>query len=142
MPRDLHDTARWKHPVNGVSALVRKYNPLCQWVNPATGKQCTQPSQVVHHLIDPKINPDVFFSWNNLVAVCKDHHSGGQVGDTQNYSYCHTIGPRDTIYVQNAGLLPCWHRDHRPVSESLLPPGSTCSAVGDDVLTRALQSVL
>lgn len=136
MPRDPHDSAAWKS-ATGVSATVRKYNPLCQWLNPETAQQCTHPSEVVHHLKDWKDNPELFFDWANLVAVCADHHSGGQRGDTQNYSYCDTLGPMNNIYPHGHGL-PCFHPRYVPLPERTLPIGSTTSVLGDAVLDAAL----
>lgn len=144
MARDPHESQRWRHPERGISALARKYNPLCQWVDSATGQQCQKPSSVVHHITDWKVDPTVFFSWNNIVCLCSDHHSGGTLGETMGNLYAHTIGPLDSVYPQSARMFPCWHDDFKPrpnpQSEpaGFLPPGSTASSVGDDILDRAL----
>jgi len=135
---DLHATYRWR---NSVSPLARALNPVCQWVNPADGKQCTKPSEVVHHLIDPKDAPEKFFDWSNLVCTCADHHQGGQRGETQGYIYCHTVGVADAIYFHHC--YPIWHKNYKPPvgshsEQTLLPLGSTASAVGDDALNAAL----
>ena len=141
MASDPHKRWRWKDPVNGVSAMARKYNPLCQWVDPATGKQCTKPSEVVHHIVDWKDDANRFFDWANIVCTCEDHHQGGQRGETQGYLYVHTIGPLDSVYPQSARMFPIWHKDFRPrptADASLLPHGAVASSVGDDILNRAL----
>lgn len=136
---DRHNEYRWRK----ISTLVRSNNPICQFIDKATAQQCQRPSEIVHHLVDPKDAPEQFYDWAILVAVCAEHHQGGQRGETQGYVYCHTIGPNDSIYPHGHGF-PLWHRDYRPRPNPLtepaplLPPGSTASSVGDDILNRAL----
>jgi hypothetical protein len=73
------------------SRLVRSKNPICQFIDEHAG-QCTHPSEVTHHLVDPKERWELRLEWPNLVAVCKKHHQGGQRGETQGYRYAPTVG--------------------------------------------------
>ena len=109
----LYQTRRWKDPVNGVAILVRNKNPFCQYIHPETGIQCTQESKVVHHLVDPKDNARLFFDWANLVAVCTEHHQGGQRGETQGYHYCHTMGYG--VEYSHGYAYPYWHEKYVPI---------------------------
>ena len=112
---DPHNCWRWKKP-GGVSDLMRQKNPQCQWCDRWTNSQCTRPSEVVHHLKDWKDAPELFFEWSNLVAVCENHHSGGQRGDTQAYFYTNTIGPGDSVYPHSGGW-PTWRPEYKPQTE-------------------------
>lgn len=128
----LYDSRRWRD----LSPLLRSKNPLCQFLSD-TGAQCQHASTVVHHLVDPKDNALLFFDWNNLVAVCTEHHQGGQRGETQGYHYCHTIGPLDTIYAHGY-LFPFWHEKYVPQRDEFVVH-STTSSVGSAAILKALQ---
>jgi len=84
----LYDRAEWKGPRGTQKAIIRQ-NPLCQFLS--NGVQCNRPSTDVHHLRDPKDFPELMHDPENLCAVCKQHHQGGQRGDTQGYLYVPTI---------------------------------------------------
>lgn len=132
-----HHTNLWKHPTKGISAQCRRLNPICQFLDKESGQQCTHASTVVHHLADWKDEPDLFFSWNNLVALCADHHAGGQRGETQQNSYVDTVGVCDAIYEHGNGL-PHWHPKFIAVDAGGLPPGCGTTAVGNAALDAAL----
>lgn len=111
--RDPHDSQRWRD----LSPLVRAKNPLCQWIDRHTNMQCQRPSAIVHHLKDWKDAPHLFFDWANFVAVCLEHHQGGQRGETQGYIYTHTIGPNDAVYLHDGGW-PIWRPEYTPPTEN------------------------
>ncbi len=72
-----------------LAVIVR--NPTCQAID-LDGNQCQAPATEVHHLVDPKDDPGLFFDWKNVVAVCARHHAGGQRGETQGRKYVPTNG--------------------------------------------------
>lgn len=131
----LYQTRRWKDATNGVAALVRVKNPTCQFID-ERGVQCTHASAVVHHLVDPKDNPTLFFDWQNLVAVCVGHHQGGQRGETQGYRYCHTMGALGAVYFHGY-LFPVWHEKYVPQSSEYVVDLTT-SSVGTAAILKAL----
>lgn len=132
----LYQSRRWKDKDHGIAALVRSKNPLCQYLDDS-GHQCTHAATIVHHLIDPKDDPSRFFDWLNLVAVCSEHHQGGQRGETQGYRYCHTIGPCDAVYAHGF-LFPTWHPKY-VAQDSEFMVSLTTSAVGSAAILKALQ---
>jgi len=48
-------------------------NPQCQRL--VKGEQCTRPATIVHHIVSPYVNRSLFTDWQNLLAVCAEHHS-------------------------------------------------------------------
>jgi hypothetical protein len=72
-----YHTKRWRD----LADAMRRHNPICQHVDAATGVRCDQPSQMVHHIVDPKDDPSKFYDWRNLVALCNAHHSHSQGED-------------------------------------------------------------
>lgn len=136
-PRQPHqkfyDTADWAQ----TSKLVKHYNPQCQRILP-DGTQCTHPPTITHHLIDPRDAAHLCLSWSNLVAVCAEHHEGGQRGETQDETYCHTIGPLSAVYkhVPDGGY-PCWRPEYNP-AEIKPPSKSKSTIVGDALLDAAI----
>jgi hypothetical protein len=131
------NSRRWKDQDKGVSVLVRRRNPICQYLD-ADGVQCNHASAVVHHLVDPKDDPRLFFSWHNLVAVCTAHHQGGQRGETQGYRYCHTIGFAAGVVYEHGALFPCWHENYVPQRGGDMVSFTT-STVGNAAILKALQ---
>jgi hypothetical protein len=117
---------------------VLAYNPVCQRLFDS-GDQCNKPSTVVHHLVDPKDAPDKAHDRANLVAVCAEHHPGGQRGETMGYRYCATIA-NHVIHYHPGGQLPTWHpKFHKPSPGSIsLLAGTSTSAVGAAAIDRAL----
>jgi len=98
----FYDGYRWRVKT---SPLVKQYNPHCQRLfDNAT--QCGKSCEAVHHLRDPMVAPQFAYDWRNLVAVCLEHHAGGQQGETQSARYCATCGPLGQIHFHKGGLLP------------------------------------
>lgn len=143
--RRLYNSANWRTKTQPV---VLAHNPICQFID-ETGVQCRQPSQAVHHLLDPKDAPELFLAWLNLVAVCFGHHAGGQRGETQGYRYCHTCGPLGAVY-KNGVAYPANHKLYAGVdanSGPLVPTGEVgrqyiSTSLGEDALDRALAEPL
>ncbi len=132
----LYDQARWKNPTNGTSALVRRRNPICQYIDDF-GVQCTQEGGNVHHLVDPRDNFALFHDWSNLVAVCRAHHHGGQRGETIGFKYCHTIGFSGEVF-EHGFLYPSWHEKFKPHTGATALLGGIVSSVGREAIRRAL----
>lgn len=134
----FYDSGRWRYHT---SPLVRKCNPICQRILDG-GIQCDQPSEVVHHLVDPTVNPKRAHDFANLVATCAKHHPGGQPGETQGYTYCATIGLLEMVYYHPGGLLPSWHDKYKPPvpNSTGALPGTLSTVLGDDRLNQALGS--
>jgi len=137
----LYDQARWKNPVYGTSALMRRRNPTCQYIDDF-GVQCTKPGRNVHHLVDPRDNLTLFHDWSNLVNVCDAHHHGGQRGETIGFKYCHTIGMGvgcpDPVF-EHGFLYPSWHEKFVPHTGSTALLGGIVSSVGAAAIRRALE---
>src|SRR2546423_12174942 len=79
--RPLYKTARWVK----FAALVKNCNPQCQ--RTVNGQQCTQPSKVVHHLVSPRVRPELFLDWQYVVAICAEHH---ETSEGENLAEPHT----------------------------------------------------
>jgi hypothetical protein len=131
----IYDKRNWR---DRTSKNVRAYNPICQRLH-EDGKQCEKPSNIVHHLIDPKDAPEKAHDWSILVATCTAHHAGGQRGETQGARYCATIGPH-TIHYHGIHVLPAWHDDYKPLPETSITRlgGTTTTAVGSAAIDAAL----
>ena len=82
--RPLYKTARWLK----FAAMVKNCNPQCQ--RTVNGEQCTQPSKVVHHLVSPKIRPELFLDWQYVVAICAEHHETSE-GENLNAPHTYAI---------------------------------------------------
>jgi hypothetical protein len=129
----FYDTADWRD----TSSLLKSYNGICQRILP-DGTQCQNPSTIGHHSLDPRDAPHLCLAWSNLVAVCAEHHEGGQRGETQGETYCHTIGPMNAVYkhVPDGGY-PCWRPEYNP-AEIKPPSKSKATAIGDAALDAAI----
>jgi hypothetical protein len=70
----LYNSPAWRK----TSHLVRSHNSLCQRL--INGKQCTEPSRLVHHRLSPYRRRDLFLSIydengvSQLIALCQSHH--------------------------------------------------------------------
>ena len=130
----FYDTADWRETSN----TLKRYNPLCQRIL-ADGKQCQKPPTVSHHLIDPRNAPHLRLAFSNLVAVCANHHPGGQCGADEAEVYCRTIGPMEASYAHGHDIWPSWHRNYIPLA--CAPPSPTkATAIGDAALDAALDA--
>jgi 5-methylcytosine-specific restriction protein A len=47
-------------------------NPACQRL--VNGKPCNHPAIIVHHLISPRVAPQLFLVASNCAALCRKHH--------------------------------------------------------------------
>ncbi|HET8923627.1 MAG TPA: hypothetical protein VFN26_11605 [Candidatus Acidoferrum sp.] len=83
--------------------MMKRLNPICQRIewDSVTGQrgQCRRPSQVVHHLKDPKDAPALSFEAGNVVCLCVNHHPGGQQGTAwvESVDYVPTNTPKHSI---------------------------------------------
>jgi len=127
--KDPHALRRWR---DHTAPLVISKNPLCQFIDSQTGQQCRYPSTIVHHLADWKQRPDLFFEWSNLVAVCKQHHPGGQAGENPAApaQYVATIGVMNLVFDHGCGM-PDWHHDAKPRTPAAPPVTGPLVMTGD-----------
>lgn len=134
--KTFYDGGRWRYHT---APLVKAKNPVCQRLFD-DGRQCTHPSTIVHHLIDPKAAPERGHDWKILVAVCDACHAGGQPGELQGRRYCATIGPLETIYHHPGGILPHWHPKYvRPSTGDVSRlAGTSTSTVAVEAIDAAL----
>ena len=137
-PRQPHqrfyDTADWRDTSN----LLKSCNPICQRILP-NGSQCNHPPTISHHLIDPRNAPHLRLAFSNLVAVCAEHHPGGQKGANDEVEvYCHTIGLLKAVYKHTPdGGWPSWRPEYNPAN--VKPPSTNkATAIGDAALDAAL----
>jgi hypothetical protein len=86
--RRLHDEFNllYKQPAwcgkRGLSIVMRRLNPVCQRIPNtgqgaglyAVGEQCHQPSAMCHHIISPRVRPDLFLDPRNLICFCDQCH--------------------------------------------------------------------
>ena len=61
----IRSTNKWKK----FSKMVRNEYPICQQ------EGCQRPSQHVHHIVPIVENPELAFSYPNLVPLCIKHHN-------------------------------------------------------------------
>jgi hypothetical protein len=62
----------WREPWPTFRKMLLAHNPLCQRIN--RGVQCTEPATLVHHLVSPRVRPDLFVVVSNVVALCAACH--------------------------------------------------------------------
>jgi 5-methylcytosine-specific restriction enzyme A len=62
-------TQRWER----IKIYMRSLNPLCQRICD-NGQRCIYPSAILHHIISPRVRPDLMYDAENLICVCEDHH--------------------------------------------------------------------
>ena len=113
----FYQTRLWRT----TSTLLRQYNPICQRIQP-DGVQCTHASTVVHHIVDPSVNPAVGTDWNNIVALCDTCHPGGQPGDTEHVQYVHTYAPCSAVYRHTRHAD--WYSGPPDTEPVVIPPGA------------------
>jgi hypothetical protein len=65
----VYHTKRWER----FKMYMRSRNPLCQRILD-NGKQCEQFSKILHHIISPRVRPDLMFDAANILCVCQAHH--------------------------------------------------------------------
>jgi 5-methylcytosine-specific restriction enzyme A len=74
-------------------------NPICQRICP-DGKQCREAAKICHHLISPRVNASLMYSFGNLKAVCEAHHETTEGESPEN------MDRLDQIYVPT--WVPRW----------------------------------
>jgi hypothetical protein len=52
---------------------VRMQNPMCQKLD-KKGVPCRNLAKILHHLISPRVRPDLFFDPKNVVMLCAHCH--------------------------------------------------------------------
>jgi|HubBroStandDraft_3_1064219.scaffolds.fasta_scaffold451469_2 hypothetical protein len=82
--RSLYKKTRWLR----FAASVKTCNPQCQ--RTVNGEQCHQASKIVHHLVSPKVRPELFLDWQYVVAICAEHHETS-TGENLNSPHTYAI---------------------------------------------------
>lgn len=70
----MYGTVRWFR----FRGWLLTQNPMCQKLT--KGQPCRNPAHVVHHLISPRVRPDLFIDPPNTVCLCDHCHPGGTEG--------------------------------------------------------------
>lgn len=52
--------------------LKMQGNVICQRV--VNGHRCETPTKIFHHLISPKVRPDLMYDYRNVIGLCQPHH--------------------------------------------------------------------
>jgi hypothetical protein len=47
-------------------------NPICQRL--IDGKQCCARATLIHHILSPRVRPDLMYTFGNCRALCAAHH--------------------------------------------------------------------
>jgi hypothetical protein len=53
--------------------LMLGQNPICQRIQ-RDGKQCRNAATLVHHLLSPRVRPDLFVDPGNVACLCEHCH--------------------------------------------------------------------
>src|SRR5579864_3161814 len=64
----MYGTVRWFR----FRSWLLPQNPMCQKLT--KGQPCRNPAHVVHHLISPRVRPDLFIDPANVVCLCDHCH--------------------------------------------------------------------
>lgn len=64
----MYGTVRWTR----FRTVLLAQNPICSRI--IKGVQCTRPSRIGHHLISPRVRPDLFVEATNVIALCEHCH--------------------------------------------------------------------
>jgi hypothetical protein len=83
--RRLYRTKRWIHFRDHMISR----NPLCQRIL-ESGKRCEQFSKIAHHIISPRVNPELMFDAENILCVCVSHHPNTE-GEEDPSRYVQTV---------------------------------------------------
>jgi hypothetical protein len=54
------------------ASLSGNGNVLCQRIE--NGRRCNRLVEIWHHIISPKVRPDLMYTASNVVGVCRQHH--------------------------------------------------------------------
>jgi hypothetical protein len=74
-------------------------NPICQRLC-EDGKQCHEAASICHHILSPRVRPDLMYAFSNLKAVCEAHHPNTEGEPLEN------LDRLSEIYV--ATKCPAW----------------------------------
>jgi hypothetical protein len=104
----MYDRMPWRR----CAASVKSCNPRCQLI--VDGEQCHAAATEVHHLISPYTALGLFLDWQNLVALCHDHHKttpGEDLANPNRYVTTHglfgaTVEPNEIIRRLQVGEPP------------------------------------
>jgi hypothetical protein len=83
------------------AAFAAAGNVVCQAI--IDGKQCTRPVEIHHHIRPPETHPQLFYSWSNVVGVCRQHHPNTPGNSPEELQRIHEI------YVPTK--LPSWMKE-------------------------------
>lgn len=87
----LYMRASWRK----FSKLLRNLNPTCLRI--IGGKQCSNPSELVHHIVSPRHDRSQFLSTANCVPICKSCHNNDE-GEMRGYVYAPTKGILGSVF--------------------------------------------
>lgn len=87
----LYDCARWRK----FSRVLRDMNPICQHV--VKGVQCRYPSELVHHLVSPRVDISRLTDPANCTAICWKCHITTE-GEQRAATYCSTKWIMGAVY--------------------------------------------
>lgn len=99
--RDDVDKRYTRAPWPSFRLTMLGQNPICQRLD-RRGEQCNSPARLVHHLLSPRVRPDLFVEPSNVVCLCEHCHPSDE--GTPGW-----VEGRD--YVKNSFRLP--HFSHR-----------------------------
>lgn len=91
----LYQCAAWKR----FRISFMSQNPMCQRIQ-VDGKPCRWPAFIVHHLISPRVRPDLMYSASNCVSVCQGCHPITE-GELPEH-----LDKLDTIYIPTVWRVP------------------------------------
>jgi hypothetical protein len=83
----LYRSAAWK--IRFHHSFFAAGNVLCQRL--VNGVQCNRPVQILHHLISPRQKPNLFFTFSNVVGVCRQHHPNCEGEPVENLSHLEDV---------------------------------------------------
>jgi hypothetical protein len=73
-----YKTTAWKK----LSLVMRGNNPICQRIPNAglykPGEQCHAPATMCHHIVSPRVRPDLFLVASNLICLCDQCHNDSE----------------------------------------------------------------
>jgi hypothetical protein len=64
----MYATTRWTN----FRAWLLRQRPLCQRID--SGAVCFAKGKILHHLLSPRIRPELFVDPANIVVLCEHHH--------------------------------------------------------------------
>lgn len=66
----LYNCSAWKR----FREVFMAFNPLCQRIVEDGRTQCRYPATVLHHILSPRVRPDLMYRFDNVRGVCSMHH--------------------------------------------------------------------